>query len=475
MNVLVTGATGYVGGRLVPHLLEKKYQVRVLVRDAQRIAGREWANSVEVAVGDLTDLKTLKLALEGIDTAYYLVHSMYTDVDFTKMDRMAAENFVKCGKHLKHVIYLGGILPKEKKSSRHLESRAEVGKILRAALPVTEFRAGPIIASGSASFELLRYFVQRIPIMIVPTWIMNQVQSIAIRDILSYLLLSLEHKPLGIVEVGTDPVTFREMIDIYTELRGLFKRIIITLPPILPPNQVARWFGIVSPVPDALTIPIVEGICHSVVADTSKAKKHFPEIKPIQFRLAVELALNMLQQETVPTCWRGAQGSQPRTYELVDREGLIREVRTIYIDFPAEFVFRSVSSIGGKRGWLVWRWAWEIRGVLDKILGGPGLRRGRRHPTEILPGEALDFWRVEEIKPPSLLRLRAEMKVPGRAWMQWEVRTEGTGSRLIQTAMFDPKGFLGTFYWYSLYPIHTLIFSDLVRAIAYGAKKHMAS
>jgi uncharacterized protein YbjT (DUF2867 family) len=464
-----------VGGRLVTHLLEKKYQVRVLVRDAQRIAGRKWANLVEVAVGDLTDLNTLKPALEGIDAAYYLVHSMYTDVDFAKMDRMAAENFVKCGKHLKHVIYLGGILPKEKKASRHLESRAEVGKILRADLPTTEFRAGPIIGSGSASFELLRYFVQRIPIMLVPTWILNQVQSIAIRDILSYLLLALEREPLGIVEVGADRITFRKMIDIYTELRGLTKRIIITLPPLIPPNHMARWFGIVSPVPDALAIPIVEGICHNVVADTSKAEKNFPEIKPIQFRLAVELALNMLQQETVPTCWSGAQGSQPQTYELVDREGLIREVRTIYTDFPAESVFSSVSSIGGKRGWLVWRWVWEIRGVMDKIMGGPGLRRGRRHPTEILPGEALDFWRVEEIKPPNLLRLRAEMKVPGRAWMQWEVRTEGSGSRLIQTAMFDPKGFLGTIYWYILYPIHKLIFNDLVRAIAYGAKKYMDS
>ncbi len=469
MKVLVTGATGYVGGRLVPHLLEQKHQVRVLVRDKRRIAGRAWERSVDVAVGDLTDINSLQVALRDVDAAYYLVHSMYTEVDFVIEDRLAAKNFITAGKALKHVIYLGGIIPKTDKSSRHLQSRFEVGEILRSALPTTELRAGPIVGSGSASFELLRYFTQRMPVMIVPTWLLNEVQPIAIRDILSYLLLSLEHPPLGVVEVGSDKTTLRHMIDTYAQLRGLSKRIIITVPPLLPPRQVARWFGILSPVPNALTIPIVEGICHHIVADTTKAKKHFPQVEPIPFRRAVELALEMTEKETVATSWSSAQGRPLRSYEVVDREGLIREIRSIYTASPPKAVFKSVSGIGGEHGWLVWNWTWEVRGFIDKLLGGPGLRRGRRHQTELLPGEALDFWRVEVITPHRLLRLRAEMKLPGRAWMQWEILPENKGTRLIQTAMFEPKGFGGVFYWYSLYPIHKIIFSDLVKAIVSDA------
>lgn len=473
MKILVTGATGYIGGRLVPHLLENNHQVRLLVRDPNRIVGREWEKSVEVAVGDLTDINSLIPALSGIDVVYYLVHSMYEGINFVEEDRKAAENFVKAvvksGNHIKHVIYLGGILPKVKLSSRHLQSRAEVGEILRAFLPTTEFRAGPIIGSGSASFEMLRYFTQRLPVMIVPTWIMNEVQPIAVRDILSYLTLSIDKGPMGVVEVGADRITFKNMIESFTRIRGLMKRLIITVPPFLPPHHVARWFGLVTPIPNALAIPIVEGICHSIVADITKAKEKFPEIKPIPFHRAVELALVKIKDQAVMTCWSGAQGKIP-TYELVDQEGLIREVRTLHTDASPETVFKSFSSIGGNRGWLVWKWSWELRGLIDKLVGGPGLRRGRRHPNEILPGEALDFWRVEEISSPHLLRLRAEMKVPGEAWIQWETFPENSGARLVQTAMFEPVGFWGAFYWYSLYPIHRLIFSDLVRAIADDAR-----
>ncbi len=476
MKILVTGATGYIGGRLVPLLLDHDHDVRVLVRDPKRIIGRVWDKNVEIAVGDMTDPNSLESALEGIEIAYYLVHSMYTGVDFVKQDRKAIHNFIIAGKNLKHVIYLGGLFPESadpSNISKHLKSRAEVGSILLSSLPATEFRAGPIIGSGSASFEMVRYLTQRLPIMIAPNWISNEVQPIAIRDILSYLLQAVDRDPMGIVEVGSDRLTFKQMMAVFAEVRGLTKRIIFEVKPFLPPKIITKWFGFFTPIPDSLAIPLVEGISNPVLADVKKAQALFPEIKPIPYRLAVELALERIQHEMVLTRWSGAIGAigDHPTYELVDREGLIREVRTLYTESKPETVFKNFSSIGGKRGWLVWKWAWEIRGLIDKIVGGPGLRRGRRHPTELLPGEALDFWRVEEIESPGLLRLRAEMKVPGRAWMQWEAIPEKSGTRLVQTAMFAPKGASGALYWYCLYPIHSKIFSDLVQAIAKKEKK----
>ncbi|MEE8349221.1 MAG: DUF2867 domain-containing protein [Acidobacteriota bacterium] len=471
MKVLVTGATGYIGGRLIPNLLEAGHQIRIIVRDPKRVIGRPWEKSVEVTRGDLTDLNSLRPALDGIDCAYYLVHSMYAGVDFVNQDRLAVKNFIQAGKHLKHVIYLGGLLPEATTMSRHLQSRAEVGETLRESLPTTEIRAGPIIGSGSASFELVRYVTQRFPLIVAPYWIRNEVQPIAIRDILQYLCLALLRDPLGIVDVGSGRLTFRQMMEEYALEQGLVKRWILCVPPFLPPRYVVYWFGLLTPVTRALALPIIESITHPVIADCSKARTVFPEVQPISYRQAVQLALERIDRNEVQTIWSGAIGHLP-TYELIDSEGLIREIRTLYSDCSPEAVFRSFSSIGGDRGWLVWEWVWEIRGLIDKVVGGPGLRRGRRHPTEILSGEALDFWRVEAIVPPRMLLLRAEMKLPGRAWFQWEAIPEGKGTRLIQTAMYDPKGFLGTIYWYSLYPIHRLIFSDLIEAISLDASKY---
>ena len=225
-----------------------------------------------------------------------------------------------------------------------------------------------------------------------------------------------------------------------------------------------------TPIPNTLIVPLVQGVVHSILGDTTTARRLFPAIQPIGYRQAVELALDRTDRGAVETSWSGALGSET-TYELTDAEGMMSEMRTIYTRLPAEALFRSFSSIGGERGWLTWEWAWELRGLMDKAVGGPGLRRGRRHPTQLLPGEALDFWRVEAIEPPRLLRLRAEMKVPGRAWLQWEAKPEGNGTRLIQTALFDPIGLFGTLYWYSLYPVHQFIFSDMVRAIVRDADK----
>lgn len=467
MRILVTGATGYIGGRLVPRLLERGYTVRVLVRDEGRIAGRPWFHLVEIAVGDLLDPDSVGRALEGIDVAYYLVHSMSANSDFQERDRRSALNFVEAGRgHLSHVIYLGGLLPEGAGVSAHLRSRAEVGEILRNGLPVTEFRAGPIIGSGSVSFEMVRYLTERLPMMIAPHWILNQVEPIAVRDVLSYLIAALDRAPLGVVDIGGERVTFRRMMEIYAEARGLTRTIVPV--PVLAPKLAALWVGLVTPISNRLAVPLIEGVTHPVVADTARAEGIFPEIMPIDYRRAVELTLVKIDRGETETRWAGALWHSPQ-FELEDLEGVIREVRTVHVAAPAGAVFDTVAGLGGERGWPAWGWAWQLRGWMDRLAGGPGLRRGRRHPTELLAGEPVDFWRVEEILYPRLLRLRAEMKVPGNAWLQWEIVPEGRGTRLVQTAIFVPHGLWGALYWYLLYPVHRLIFSRMVSEIAHDA------
>jgi uncharacterized protein YbjT (DUF2867 family)/uncharacterized protein YndB with AHSA1/START domain len=470
MEILVTGATGYIGGRLIPRLLEAGHRVRVLVRDPGRIRGRPWAEEVEVFAGDLLEPGTLPAALRGADAAYYLVHSMYAGKDFAARDLRAARNFAGAARGVGHVIYLGGLLPAGDDVSEHLRSRAEVGAALRAALPVTELRAGPIIGSGSASFEMIRYLTERLPAMIAPRWILNEVQPIAIRDVLAYLVRALDTGPQGVVEIGADRLSFRETMRVYAAVRGL-RRTIVPLP-VLAPWLAARWVGLVTPIPNRLAVPLVEGVVHPVVADTRRARALWPDVDPIPYRRAVELALERIGQGEVPTRWSSALGAEEVPYEVSDWEGVIREVRTVHVRAGPERVFRVLSALGGGTGWLVWDWAWRARGLLDRLVGGPGLRRGRRDPAELLPGEAVDFWRVEAVEPPRLLRLRAEMKVPGAAWLEWTVEPEpgGGGSRLVQTATFAPRGLAGALYWYGLYPVHRPIFSDMVRAVARRAE-----
>lgn len=474
MLALVTGATGYIGGRLVEQLLARGVAVRVLVRDPWRIAGWPWAKAVQVAVADLADTGLLREALRGVDAAYYLVHSMYDGAHYASRDRQLACNFVEAATapivrdKLRHLIYLGGLLPHAPRVSKHLNSRAEVGEILRSSISCTEFRAGPIIGSGSASFEMVRYLTERLPLMIAPRWILNEIQPIAVRDILSYLQLALERRPEGIVEVGGDRLTFKRMIEVFAAARGL-KRMIIPVP-VLSPRLAGHWVGLVTPVPNTLAVPLLEGIIHPVVADTARAQALFPEVVPISYERAVELALGRVRSGDVRTRWSGALSGAP-VYRLSDWEGLNEEVRSIYVNAPPERVYRCFSSLGGERGWLVWNWVWRVRGALDRLCGGPGLRRGRRDPHELLVGEAVDFWRVEHSEPGRLLRLRAEMRVPGRAWLQWEALPESNGTRLVQTALFAPVGFWGGIYWYGLYPIHSFIFSGLVRAIARAAQR----
>jgi len=468
MRILVTGATGYIGGRLVPRLLERGHSVRILVRDRSRVTGRWWERKVEIAEGDLLDPASLGPALRDIDTAYYLVHSLGQGKDFAEIDRQAAENFAAAAKGLPLVIYVGGLLPEGRNVSPHLASRAQVGEILRRELPVTEFRAGPIIGSGSASFEMVRYLTERLPVMIAPKWIENPVQPIAVRDILSYLLDALDHPPLGVVDVGTDPLTFRDMMLGYARVRGWKRRIYPV--PILAPWMVARWVGLVTPLSNRLAVPLIEGILHPVVGDTRLARTVFPEIVPITYEDAVGKALQKIHDGVVETRWSGALGPDEGV-ELTDREGIMLETRTLRLSCSPEKAYQAFTSMGGEQGWLVWEWAWEIRGLIDQIIGGPGLRRGRRHPTELFAGESLDFWRVEKVEPGQLMRLRAEMKVPGRAWLQWEAVPDGTGTLLVQNAIFQPDGLGGFLYWYGIYPLHQKIFSDLIRAVGKLAEK----
>ncbi len=462
MKVLVTGATGYIGGRLVPRLLDHGHDVRVMVRDPARIAGREWSDRVEIVRGDIEDPATLGPVLAGIDAAYYLIHLMDSGRGFVHRDREAAHSFVAAAGHLRRVIYLGGLLPEGDQVSDHLASRAEVGRILREGLPTAEFRAGPVIGSGSASFEMVRYLTERLPAMVAPKWILNDVQPIAVRDILEYLLLALERETTGVFNVGTEPMSFKAMMQVFAEVRGL-KRVIVPVP-VLAPKLAALWVGLVTPIPNRLAVPLIEGVVHPVVADGSRARAEFPEVSPLPYREAVERALRNTEANAVSTRWSSALGDAP-AFELSQSQGLIRETRSRLTSADQESTYRAFSSLGGDRGWLFWNWAWSLRGSFDRLVGGPGLRRGRRHPSELEQGDALDFWRVEQVDPPSLLRLRAEMKVPGRAWLQFEAIPEGSGTRVVQTALFEPIGLGGQLYWNLLYPIHRIMFSGMVSKV----------
>jgi hypothetical protein len=315
---------------------------------------------------------------------------------------------------------------------------------------------------------MVRYLTERLPAMVAPKWILNEVQPIAVDDALAYLVAVLGRSDaLGVIDVGAEPLTFRDMMLGYAESRGL-PRLIVPLP-VLAPKLAALWVGLVTPISNCLAVPLVEGVVRPVVGDTARARELFPGIVPMPYADAVARAVAVTEAGEVVTRWSSSVGSSSPEVQLEDREGVVREVRTRVVDASQEEVFRAFASLGGENGWRVWEWAWELRGAIDQLLGGPGLRRGRRHPELLYPGEAIDFWRVEQYRPPSLMRLRAEMKVPGTAWLQFEAIPEGDSTRLVQTAFFAPTGFLGWLYWYGIYPMHAKIFSDLVDAVAADA------
>ncbi len=471
--ILLTGATGYVGGRLVPSLLAAGYRVRCLVRDPTRIQGRTWAKQVEIVQGDLLEPETLPKAMRGVQVLYYLVHSLGGGGDFLETDLIAARN---CGRTARtagvnEIIYLGGLGDPTTNLSPHLRSRQETGAALReAGVPVTEFRAAVIVGSGSISFEMIRYLTERLPAMICPQWVFNKIQPIAIRDVLAYLVAAPEcpESTGKILEIGgQDVLTYADMMIGYARVRGLVRKLIAV--PVLTPRLSSYWVHLVTPVPADIARPLINGLSNEVIVRDNTAESLFPSIHPLDYQTAVRLALEKLDTDNVDTVWSDSLSSsqgKKMPVALFTKEGLIIERRQRIVPASREFTYQTFAELGGKKGWLYMDWAWQIRGIVDRLIGGVGMRRGRRDPQTLRVGDSLDFWRVEKVEPGRIIRLRAEMRLPGRAWIQFETRAEPSGGTLLlQTAFFDPKGLLGLLYWYALYPVHSLIFSGLIRKI----------
>jgi len=478
-TVLVTGATGYIGGRLVPRLLEAGCRVRCLARDPARLQGRPWLGQVGVVAGDCLRAETLSAAMLGVDVAFYLVHSMAGGHDFEQRDVLAARHFAAAAKQggVERIIYLGGLGDPDTALSEHLRSRQETGAVLReAGVPVTEFRAPVIVGSGSLSFEIIRYLTERLPIMICPRWLYTRVQPIAIRNVLDYLVAALETPESAgrIIEIGgADVLTYGDLLRGYAKARGL-RRWLVPVP-VLTPRLSSYWVHLVTPVPAAIARPLIHGLRNDVVVRDGLAKQLFPRIELLDYDAAVRLALTNLETGRVETAWSDALASSQGDAApvlLATQEGIILERRQRLVRAPCAVVYGAFTRLGGETGWLCMNWAWRVRGFLDRLLGGVGLRRGRRDPQEIRVGDAVDFWRVEAVEPDRLLRLRAEMKVPGRAWLEFRVEpVDASRSRLSQTAFFAPRGLAGLLYWYLLYPVHAVIFSGMARNLARQAVK----
>jgi uncharacterized protein YbjT (DUF2867 family) len=472
--VLVTGATGYIGGRLVPRLLEEGYRVRCMVRDASRLQGRPWTNKVEVVEGDASKPETLPAAMEGVWATYYLIHSLTDTKDYRERDIIVARNFGHAAKAagVERILYLGGLGDPEAQLSVHLRSRQETGGALReAGVPVTEFRAAVIVGSGSLSFEMVRYLTERLPVMICPRWVYTRIQPIAIRDVMSYMVGALEVPDSAgrIIEIGgADIQTYGDMMKGYAKVRGL-RRLLIPVP-VLTPHLSAHWVHWTTPVPAGIVYPLIEGMRNEVIVRDDTARRLFPKIEPVGYDTAVRRALSSLEAGEVETRWSdslaSSMGDKPPV-TLTTEQGMYVERRQTVVDAPAAEVYNVFTGLGGERGWLYADWLWVLRGLADRLVGGPGLRRGRRDPEEVRVGDALDFFRVEAIEPDRLIRLRAEMVVPGEAWLQFEAKPlPGGQTQLVQTILMAPKGLMGFLYWYALYPFHSMIFAKLVKRIA---------
>lgn len=482
---LVTGATGYVGGRLVPELLKAGYRVRAMARTPSKLDGRSWRDEVEVAKADADDPDQVAAALAEADVAYYLLHSIGTGADFGARERRTATAFAQAAKAagVRRIVYLGGLDPEGEQLSEHLSSRAEVGRILLASgVPTVVLRAGVIIGSGSASFEMLRYLTERLPVMVTPRWVHSRIQPIAIRDVLRYLVRCADLPAdvnRGFDIGGPDVLTYLEMMQRFATVSGLPRRRILPVP-VLSPGLSSHWVNVVTPVPRGLARPLVESL-----KNTSVAREHdIAELIPdptgglIGYDRAVELALTKIQSLDVPTSWRSAAAAGAPSEPLPsdpDWAGgsLYVDERARDVDASPEALWAVIEGIGGSRGWYSFPLGWRVRGWIDRLTGGPGLVRGRRDPDHLLSGDSVDFWRVEEVRPGRLLRLRAEMRLPGLAWLELRVDADrGSGARFEQRALFHPHGIAGHAYWWAVWPFHGLVFGSMQRNIARAAEQH---
>jgi uncharacterized protein YbjT (DUF2867 family) len=476
-HVLLTGATGYVGGRLLPLLVADGWRVRCLARQPEHLLSRVPAG-VEVVQGDLLDAASLSAAMQGVKAAFYLVHSMGATGDFETQDRLAAENFAAAARAagVQRIIYLGGLGEDEPDLSAHLRSRHEVGDRLRAHdVPVIEFRASIIIGSGSLSFEMIRALVERLPVMVTPRWVRVTAQPIAIGDVLAYLRAALTvetgHRNLTVEIGGPDRVSYGELMREYARQRGL-RRLMIPVP-LLTPRLSSLWLGLVTPLYARVGRKLVDSLRHPTVVRDDSARRLFP-IQPVGVREAISRALRNEDSSFVQTRWSdalSAAASAPRQWGGTRFGNRLVDARSTHVAASPAKVFAAVERIGGGTGWYYATWLWRLRGWLDLLIGGVGMRRGRRDPERLRAGDTLDCWRVESIQTGERLRLAAEMKLPGRAWLEFEVQTDGNGSRLRQTATFDPLGLWGMVYWYGLWPLHQLVFAGMLRGISKSAQE----
>ncbi|WP_419656308.1 conserved uncharacterized protein, DUF2867 [Desulfosarcina variabilis str. Montpellier] len=479
-SILVTGGTGYVGGRLIPMLLDRGYRVRAMVRSPQKLLARPWAGhpALDILPGDALDQASFIQAGEDCDTAYYLIHSMNAHKRrFAEADRKAAENMVACAEQngMQRIIYLGGLGDKDHENlSHHLRSRHEVEGILEAGrVPVTNLRAAMILGSGSASFEMLRYLVERLPIMITPRWLRTPCQPIAISNVLDYLAgcLSAPQTTGKTLDIGgPDILNYQDLIDIYCRVAGLPKRIIISVP-VLTPWLSAKWIHLVTPVPASIAQPLAEGLSIPVICKEDMIREWVP-VKLFSCEEAIRTALKRVQQEQVDTCCFDGGGQLPPEWTTcgdADYAGGTVMRRGYRIAFEGEIskVWEAIEAVGGRNGWYFAQSLWRLRGMLDRMVGGPGLMRGRRHSQKLRTGDALDFWRVVAHEPPRRLLLLSEMKAPGDALLEFRIHSKSQGQvRLEMVSRFLPKGFSGIAYWYGMLPIHDWLFKGVLVQIA---------
>jgi uncharacterized protein YbjT (DUF2867 family) len=472
-RILLTGATGYVGGRLL-HLLERgPIPVRCLARRPEYLTGRT-GPLTEVVAGDLLDPESLRRAMQGVRIAYYLIHSMGASEGFEEVDRRAAKNFVEAAaaSKIERIIYLGGLGDEQEELSPHLRSRQEVGEILRSgSVPVIEFRASIVLGSGSLSFEMIRALVERLPIMVTPRWVSVKAQPISIQDLLGYLFeaIGLPLEASRVYEIGgTRQVSYGEIMQEYARQRGL-KRTMIPVP-LLTPRLSSLWLGLVTPLYARIGRKLIDSLRHPTIVNDQSALEDF-KLRPMGMCQAIELALYNEEKEFAETRWSDALSSSGTVQDWTGTRfgARIIDSRSRAVSLRPDEAFHPIRRIGGKTGWYFGNWLWRVRGFIDLLVGGVGVRRGRSHPDQIHVGDTLDWWRVEQYEPDRRLRLSAEMKLPGRAWLEFEVFPEGNGSRIQQTAIFDPLGLWGLTYWYAIYPIHEMVFAGMLRGIVRAA------